>query len=306
LSGIVSEDSTGITTTTLPVVYEFHTRYVSRSGARVRLRFASGSGVSINALVGNPFFRATNAILDVGASVLRVPDWNRADGTDANFNIDWRQPVVTPHDQLNAPGAIQYSRTHFAMSTDVVGVLRAYAPTSGFLPEATRIASALCHQQSTSALLTWPPASDAPRGPPPGILRPSIQWADTSSVPSRSDRTSDSRLGARFVPKLPAGSRGGPASGPAAPPPSNQASVAPINQASVALPALRPSVPNLAAEVQPGRSPSGVNTEASSDDDMSLFRSDTDSASHDPQADAVVLWRPDGHSARHYPGNGST
>ena len=159
LSGIVSEDTEGLTTTELPVVFELYTAYKNLTTQRpCTLLFGTGKGVSINAIVGNPFFRTTDAIIDAGSSILRVPKWVKRNGGPANFKIEWGPPALTAPAAMSAPGPIQYSRTHLALTKDVVHVLQTYAPDCGFLKVAAGLSKALSAESNTSASVHWPAA----------------------------------------------------------------------------------------------------------------------------------------------------
>lgn len=64
LSGIVQRSDTDVVTTELPVAFEFKMPYLTRDDQTTSLTIATGPNVTVNAILGLPFIKATGMIID--------------------------------------------------------------------------------------------------------------------------------------------------------------------------------------------------------------------------------------------------
>ena len=63
-TGIVSEDTTGVTSTNLPITVQLRTPYRNRAGQRVSITIALGISVSINLIISNAWMKKHCACID--------------------------------------------------------------------------------------------------------------------------------------------------------------------------------------------------------------------------------------------------
>ena len=73
MSGIVSDDTTGVTSTQMPVAFELRTPYRTIDGTRLNVIVALGKDVSVNFILSNAWMKAARAVMDYGNNTLRVP-----------------------------------------------------------------------------------------------------------------------------------------------------------------------------------------------------------------------------------------
>ena len=87
LSGIVSTDDDATTTSTeLPVAYMLHTPYTQLDRTPIKLTFACGKNVTVNAIIGNPLLRDVDAVVDYGRNTMRIASWGKT------FELTYQPP----------------------------------------------------------------------------------------------------------------------------------------------------------------------------------------------------------------------
>jgi hypothetical protein len=71
LSGVIDDDAQAITTD-LSVAFQFHLPYLTCDGSTTSIIIATGSQVSVNAIIGLPFIKATGMIIDTVDNIVEV------------------------------------------------------------------------------------------------------------------------------------------------------------------------------------------------------------------------------------------
>ncbi len=69
--GVIDDDKQ-IVTTDLSVAFQFHLPYLTRDGSRTSIIIATGPQVSVNAIIGLPFIKATSMIVDTVDNVIKA------------------------------------------------------------------------------------------------------------------------------------------------------------------------------------------------------------------------------------------
>ena len=132
-----------MTSTELPVAYMLHTPYTQLDGTPIKLTFACGKNVTVNAIIGNPFLRAVDAVLDYGRHTMRIASW------DETFELTYQPPKVTKSSEMNYPGKLHYLSSAYSLCAEVVGILEHFHPSSDCLPAATALVTSFASHVSS-------------------------------------------------------------------------------------------------------------------------------------------------------------
>lgn len=90
LSGIVQREDQVPITTELNVGFDLHMPYCTRDGTTTSVAFATGPHVSVNALLGKPFLKATGLILDLNDDKVQLKKLDCG-----LFNIEYKRTCNT-------------------------------------------------------------------------------------------------------------------------------------------------------------------------------------------------------------------
>jgi hypothetical protein len=97
LSGIVRRNNE-VVTTSLPIAFLFNLDYFTQDGRNAQLMVAAGPDVSVNLIVGNPFFQGANAVLNFADSVAELRAFDCPP-----FPIEFRRARLTVQTPPAAP-----------------------------------------------------------------------------------------------------------------------------------------------------------------------------------------------------------
>ena len=170
MTGIVSEDTTCITLTDLPIAVCLRTPYCNRNGDHIFVTVALGNSVPINFILSNAWLKKLGATIEYGTDRLLV---NFQD--HGGFPITYRRPVRT---KLNAStGKLQiYFKDMMPVMTSLFNIIGVDNPGSKWFPHVQSVSK---HHQAITLQNTMVPSPM----PPSCVLR-----------------TSDPKLSGRFTP----------------------------------------------------------------------------------------------------------
>ena len=174
LSGIIAEDSDGVTTADLPVLFKLYMPYMMTNGNETYLHVACGTCVSVNFLIGITFLKGAKATLSFDSNSLNCPNFEGGH----HFPVDYRVPTLTrdlPSSPVTSRSGSSYQKT-----TQEVDHILAY-----FCPQPKTIES-----NAKKVRFSQPPPSYLHYGPQPGVARMPVM-ATVAAVANAASRTND-------------------------------------------------------------------------------------------------------------------
>ena len=128
MSGIVSEDTAGVTSTELPIAVKIKTPYRHHDGSRVFITVALGLSVSVDFILSNTFLKGMGATIDYAADKMYTNIQNH-DG----FPLTYKRPTRTFVDPINRKGR-QYFKDIMPVMIALQDILTNYHSSSKWLP----------------------------------------------------------------------------------------------------------------------------------------------------------------------------
>ena len=173
MSGIVTDDNAGVTTTDLPIAVRLRTDYRHHNGDRVFITFALGQEVSINCIISNTFMKDMDATIDYGADRLYL----NLEG-QASFPMTYKRPTrnkLEPADRTKR----QYFKDNIPALSAIQSVLETYSPNSAWLPHVTHVVTHFMKTTlaSQSVPAPLPPLGQRATTPNGGVLRTTAKSA---------------------------------------------------------------------------------------------------------------------------------
>ena len=180
MSGIVSEDTTGVTSTDLHVAVRLMTPYRDREGRRIGITVALGNSVSVNFIIGNPWLKKHGAAIDYGTNRLSVA----FEGHDG-FALSYQRPKRSMVNAANRSQR-QYFKDMMPTLTSLETVIGVYNPTSAWLPHVRRVIKNFQVHTLQSAMIPAPmPPGNYSRKRNPLLDSPAYRPANSAISPGR-------------------------------------------------------------------------------------------------------------------------
>ena len=184
MTGIVSEDTNGVTSTDLPIVECLRTPYRNRYGRRISITVALGSSVSINFILSNAWMKKLGASIDYGTNRLMA---NLQD--HPGFPLSYHRPKhasISPHVRTKR----KYFRDMLPVLSGLANVMTVYNPASPWLNHAKAV---IQHYDTVPASLPLGPAHKpidptlkgrfAPANhPAPSVHRPGCEFHNSATT----------------------------------------------------------------------------------------------------------------------------
>lgn len=134
MSGIVSEDTEGVTSTDLPLAVRLKTPFTDRDGKKVMITVALGEAVAINFIISNSWLKRTGSRIDYGTGKLYVDFGEDTKGFHLRYGPPKRKSIdKESHKELG------YYKRHIPNLLGMQSVLQAYNPESIWLAHVTTV-----------------------------------------------------------------------------------------------------------------------------------------------------------------------
>ena len=210
MTGIVSEDTSGVTSTELPVAVRLKTPFRDRNGNRLGVTVALGNAVSINFILSNAWMKKLGASIDYGTNRLMA---NLQD--HPGFPLSYHRPKRASISPLVRTRR-KYFRDMLPVLSGLANVMAVHNPTSPWLHHAKAV---IQHYDTVPASLPLGPAHKpndltlqgrfAPANhPAPSVHRPGCEFYN-SATPVAADGAATA---VSFMSDSPSQAVGGPGS----------------------------------------------------------------------------------------------
>ena len=148
MTGIVSEDTRGVTSTDLPIAVQLKTPYRNRDGRRIGITVALGISVSINFIISNAWMKKHRACIDYATDrmMMNFEDHN-------GFKLTYHRPVRETIDP-NVRKSRQYFRDMMPVMATLASVMKVCNPQSNWL---THVDAVIQHFQVSTLSTTMIP-----------------------------------------------------------------------------------------------------------------------------------------------------
>jgi hypothetical protein len=162
MTGIVSEDTEGITSTNLPTAIRPKTPFTDCEGKKVFITVALGDSVAINFIISNTWLKRTGSRIDYGSGKLYVDFGDDAKGFHLRYNAPRREAI-----SHSTKGDQGYYKSHIPNLLGMQSVIQAYNPDSVWLAHVTTVIDYFSSQVSSKPVRPQakPPFIRSPRTP---------------------------------------------------------------------------------------------------------------------------------------------